>query len=417
MNQPTIRFRPLKRAVAGDKSSILDLLITISPQPPSIETNKSQRTPLNLALVIDRSGSMSGSKLSNARKAARFLASELTERDRLAIISFDEGTKVVIPSQAVRDPQPFLAAINTIHSGGLTALFDGWMAGAIQVAENLDPTALNRVLLLSDGHANQGITNQKKITEKVEGLSERGVSTSAFGLGQDFDEDLMGAIATAGDGTLAHIESPRQLADLYASELESLTTTVGRKVSFGLRGKDGVQLIDLLNDLPPTKRSNYRLPSLRLGQELNIGVRLDIPAWSPNKEICSIRLAWDSPGESQRNTLIEHLNLPVRSKAEIKGMDADETVIEEFAVLEANRARRKAMEELDRNDFYAAHNTLKNMSLSMSLLSPSLRKTREIDLIEKKLVLLRKNRTKARKDLSRESFRSSLDVWEEKNHG
>ncbi|MFL0770766.1 MAG: VWA domain-containing protein, partial [Prochlorococcus sp.] len=156
-------------------------MVTItSPSPPE-DVQSKQRPPLNLALVIDRSGSMSGAKLSNARKAACFLAGELTARDRLAIVSFDDEIRVVVPSQPVRDPQPFIAAINTITSGGCTALFDGWLAGAMQVAEHLNPAALNRVLLLSDGQANDGLTDQDEIAEKVAGLGQRGVSTSAFG--------------------------------------------------------------------------------------------------------------------------------------------------------------------------------------------------------------------------------------------
>ncbi|KZR64531.1 hypothetical protein [Prochlorococcus sp. MIT 1303] len=114
------------------------------------------------------------------------------------------------------------------------------------------------------------------------GLSQRGVSTSAFGLGLDFDEDLMGAIATAGDGTLAHIESPQQLKDLYASELQGLATTIGHKVSLGVRAKNGAEVVDVLNDLPVTDYGNHQLPSLRLGQELNVAVRLQLPAWSAN---------------------------------------------------------------------------------------------------------------------------------------
>ena len=125
MNQPRISFRPLRPAVASDQPTSLDLLVTITSPPPPEDVQSKQRPPLNLALVIDRSGSMSGAKLSNARKAACFLAGELTARDRLAVVSFDDEIRVVVPSQPVRDPQPFIAAINTITSGGCTALFDG----------------------------------------------------------------------------------------------------------------------------------------------------------------------------------------------------------------------------------------------------------------------------------------------------
>lgn len=409
---PTLRFRPLRPAVAVDAPTSLDLLITITPPALPAEQSSRQRLPLNLALVIDRSGSMSGRKLSHARKAARFLVSQLTADDRLALISFDDEVAVLMPSTPVRDPQPFLAAIDTIDSRGCTALFDGWRAGGLQAAEHLAPAALNRVLLLSDGHANRGLTDAAAIADAVAGLSQRGISTSAFGLGLDFDEDLMGAIASAGEGTLAHIESPQQLEDLYASELRGLATTIGRKVSLGIRGKHGAEVVDVLNDLPRTSGGNHQLPGLRYGQELNVAVRLQLPAWTANQPIATVRLAWNPAGADARQELIEPLTLPVRPAADIAGLPVDEAVVEAFALQEANRARRQAMDELDRGDLDAAHGTLALMASRLDSLTPSLRSTQELQLLRQKQALLRSDRKRARKGLSRESLRSSLDVWD-----
>ncbi len=239
---------------------------------------------------------MAGRKLSHARKAARFLAQQLTGRDRLAIVSFDDEVTVNVPSSPAGNPQPFLEAINRIHSGGSTALFDGWLEGAKQVAAHLDPAALNRVLLLSDGQANQGLTDAREIATKVGGLTQRGVSTSSFGLGDGFDEDLMGAIAGAGDGTLAFLDSPDRLEDLYASELQGLATTLGRRVSLGVRPKNGASELDLLNDLPLTDYGNHQLPNLRAGQEIHVGLRCSCPPGYRTRKIASVRLAWDAPG-------------------------------------------------------------------------------------------------------------------------
>jgi Ca-activated chloride channel family protein len=414
---PVIRCRPLRPAVAADQPSALELLISVaSPElPPELQARP--RPPLNLALVIDRSGSMSGSKLSYARKAARFLAGELTARDRLAIVTFDDGVKVVMPSTPVSDPQPFLAAINTIHSGGCTALFDGWLAGATQVAQHLDPAALNRVLLLSDGQANEGLTDHKEIASKVAGLTARGISTSAFGLGYGFDEDLMGAMASSGDGTLAFIESPGQLADLYASELKGLASTLGKRVSLGIRAKGGAELVDVLNDLAATEFGNFRLPNLRAGQELNVGVRLQLPAWAPNQELLSLRLAWDAPGVSERQSQIQTLTLPAMAAADLKELDADPAVAEQLALLKANRERRRAIEQLDLGDFEAADSTLMAACTLMSSIPMSDLTTRELKLLQEKRALLRQDRNLSRKRLSRESLRSNSIVWEEDEDG
>ena len=411
MTQPVLRFRPLRPAVAADGASTLDLLLTIStPELPAGQVQP--RPPLNLALVIDRSGSMAGRKLSYARKAARFLAGELTTRDRLAIVTFDGEVQVVVPSTPVADPLAFIAAINTIHSGGCTALFDGWLEGVMQVAEHLERNALNRVLLLSDGQANEGLTNTAEIAAKVAGLTAKGISTSAFGLGDGFDEDLMGAMATSGDGTLAFIESPGQLPDLYASELQGLANTLGKRVSIGIRTKQGAELVDVLNDLDTTEAGNYRLPNLRAGQELNVGVRLQLPAWMPNQEIASVRLAWDAPGSAERQTLIEHLTLPVKEAAELAGLDTDMAVTEQFALLEANRARRLAIEQLDLGDIEAAETSLDRATALFAAMPGTQLSCREVKLLAEKRALLRQDRNLSRKRLSRESLRSSTNVWE-----
>jgi Ca-activated chloride channel family protein len=408
---PSLHFRPLRPAVAADGATTLDLLITVrSPEPPPSVSR--QRPALNLALVIDRSGSMAGSKLSYARKAARFLAGELSERDRLAIVTFDSEVKVLVPSQPVRDPLLFISAINTIAAGGCTALFDGWLAGATEVASQLDPQGLNRVLLLSDGRANEGLTDHQQIAARVEGLTQRGISTSAFGLGSGFDEDLMGAVAGAGDGTLAQIESPQQLADLYASELQGLASTVGRKVSLGIRARHGAELVDVLNDLPRTSAGNFQLPNLRHGQELGIGVRLQLPAWTPNQEIASVRLAWRSPERDGRQELIEQLTLPVRPQTELEGLAADPLVAEQLALLQANRDRRLAIEELDRGDLRAAMASLEVIDQRLAALPQSASVQRERRLLAEKRALMQQDRGLSRKRLRRESLRSSLSVWE-----
>ena len=408
---PNLCIRSLRPAAASDACSRQDILLTIRSPERLRDINEKPRQALNLALVIDRSGSMAGSKLSYARKAARFLVGQLSERDRLAIVTFDNEAEVVMPSQSVRDPQLFLAAINRIRSGSRTALFDGWRHGALQVAQHLDGAALNRVLLLSDGQANQGLIDGEAIAEAVAGLSQRGVSTSAFGLGRDFDEDLMGAIATGGEGTLAHLESPEQLEDLYAYELRGLTATLGRQVSLRIETCDGAELKDVLNDLPGDARKGYRLPGLRYGQELNIAMQFTLPPWRPNHPIARLTLEWQAEHGMQQLSAV--VQLPVLSAAELSELPTDSAVDEEFTVISSNRARRLAMQQLDLGDVNAATGTLAMMADRMMCMSPSVRTTRELQLLQDKQALLRRDRNAARKQLSKESLRSSLEVWDE----
>ncbi|MCP9851018.1 VWA domain-containing protein [Cyanobium sp. Morenito 9A2] len=411
MEQPTIRFRALRPAVANDGATKLDLLVSVkAPElPPNQAT--AQRPALNLSLVIDRSGSMHGSKLSNAKQAAKFLVGELGANDRLSIVTFDERVNVVVPSQPVTDPLVFLSAISTIKSGGYTDLYQGWVEGAHQVAEFVNPAGVNRVLLLSDGEANEGLTSHVEIGQKVAGLNARGISTSAFGIGEGFDEDLMGAVASGGDGTLAHIENPDQLADLYASELRGLVATAGRRVSFNVQPKNGAAVSDVLNDLPVLKGGEYQLPNLRYGQELNIGLRLTLPAWEPNQHILSLQLGWDDPGATERQMLEQSLIMPIMAGAELLAMEPDGVVAEKFALLKANRTRRLAIAEMDKGNDQGATAYMAKCDAELALLDQTDDVVMERKLLAEKRKMIGKNRNMTRKRLSKESLRSSTNVW------
>ena len=216
----------------------------------------------------------------------------------------------------------------------------------------------------------------------------------------------------AGDGTLAYIESPVQLAKLYTSELDGLVRTLGKKVSLGIRAKRDVQLLDVINDFKLTSAGNWQLPNLRYGQELTIAARFKLPPWQPNREIVSLRLAWNQTGGKERLSFVEHITLPVMAAVDLEGMEPDLVVIEQFELLLANRERSRAIEELDRGNLRAARALLEAIDQRLSLLPQTEAIQRERLLLEEKKALLDQDLNLSRKRLRRESLRSSMSVWE-----
>ncbi len=195
--KPVIELIPERAGVRLDSSTELHVLVRIVPPVPPVAT---RRPALNIALVIDRSGSMSGSKLRAAKAAAIYAVQQLTADDRVSVTIYDDEVETIVPSTLALDKISIMRSIERIESGGSTALHAGWVEGGVQVSRHLAPKRLNRVLLLTDGQANAGETNADRIASDVHGLAKRGVTTSTMGLGNDYNEDLLEAIATSGDG-------------------------------------------------------------------------------------------------------------------------------------------------------------------------------------------------------------------------
>ena len=368
MNQPTLSLIPMYAAVAAGRSMTLDVLVKI--MPPTVERSV-QRPPLNLGLVLDRSGSMSGAKIDYARQAVAYAIKQLLPSDRLSLTLFDTQVKTEIPSTLATDKQKLLDIVRHIRTGSSTALHAGWVNGGMQVSQYLNPEHLNRVVLLSDGLANVGETRPDAIARDVHGLMERGVTTTTLGVGADYDEDLLEAMARSGDGNFFHIDSPDQLPEIFDTELQGLVGTVGHSVELSLTPLREATLSNVLNDLAKTPAGALKLPNLTVGSPLNIMVRLRVPALAEGSQVLQVKLAWQTPQQTEVYSLSGALHLDVVNPEQMSDFPANPDVEAQVALLMAARARQEAIRFADRGDWVGAASALRESSVMLSAMPAS----------------------------------------------
>jgi len=206
-----------------------------------------ERRPLDIALVLDRSGSMAGSKLQLARKAARQAVETLGSQDSVALITYDDEVTRLVPGARLdaEHRRQLLAAIDGITPGGTTNLSGGWLTGCEEVGRLAREEAVARVLLLSDGLANRGMTDRDELAHHAGELRARGVVTSCLGVGNDFDERLMEGMARAGGGNFYFLERAEQIPDYLLTELGDALEVVARGVALELDGEVGMEIESL----------------------------------------------------------------------------------------------------------------------------------------------------------------------------
>jgi Ca-activated chloride channel family protein len=346
--QTTVSVTSSHPAACTDAEVVLDTVVRVVPGVPE---GPKARPPLNLALVLDRSGSMAGArKLDYARQAAVFAVEQLLPDDRVAVFAFDDTVEVVAASAPATDRVGLVGRINRIDTGGSTALHAGWLAGATAVRDHLRPGGLNRVILLTDGQANVGLTDSTEIAADVARLKTEGVGTTAIGLGADYNEDLLEAMARAGDGNYYYVETPKQLPDIYQSELQGLAATVGRDVRLAVEPAAGVTVADVVNDLNRDEAGRLMLANLIAGMPAEVVVRLRVaPRAAADAPLARFVLTWSAPqqGVDSTETVLE---LPAVPHAEWTAWAVNPEVRQSVQVQEVNRLKREATRALDGGD-------------------------------------------------------------------
>ncbi len=255
-----IVINPIRPALS-DLDQDFHILVRLQSEPQA----GFKRTPLNLALVIDRSGSMQGSKLREAKRCVVDLIQRMHSEDQVGLVQYDDQIDTLLPLTPVDQVSGIIdVLVQGITANGGTDLHAGWLRGGEMLAPKTGNQSTCHTILLSDGQANRGLTNTARICEQVSALAGAGVTTTTVGLGADFNEELMTAIAQAGQGSAHYGERAIDLAETFEAEIGLLSQLQWRNVEMSLSGES--THIEILNTYQRAGEG-WRMPSVALGSE------------------------------------------------------------------------------------------------------------------------------------------------------
>ncbi|MBA2701333.1 MAG: VWA domain-containing protein, partial [Chloroflexi bacterium] len=359
--RPAFNIRTDRRLVrAGGRSSRF-LLVELSAPTQERDPNR-RRQPVNLAFVVDRSGSMAGrGKLDLAKQAVEEALRRLESDDRFSVVVYDDQVDVVAPSDRATGVARARASggLAAVDARGSTDLAGGWFAGCGQVAEHLLADGVNRCLVLTDGLANVGLTDPTELAHHAGELRARGVSTTTFGVGEDFDEALLQSMADAGGGHFFFIGSLPEIRDHITGEVGEALDVVARDVVLEVTAPESVA-VESMTPYRVERRGSrtlLHLGDLVSGQVVRLVLRLTFPYGEVGREIGALVAVADQ-AEALRGvepvgvgwTYAEHR----ANDAQERDHEVDRAVAEVFAA----RARQEAVTLNRRGSFAAARAAL-----------------------------------------------------------
>lgn len=331
------------------------------------ESKGHERPPLNIGVVLDRSGSMAGDKLDHAKKAIEFLIQHLSAQDTFSLVTYDKRVTVNYAPNVVSNKDVISQALQKIKAGSTTNLSGGWLQGCTLVSDVEKKTGqINRVLLLSDGLANEGIIDTARLKGMAKQKRSESITTSTMGVGMGFNEDLMTEMASEGGGAFYFIDDPDQAPTIFAEELRGLLNVVAQNLTITLECSENVRVLRQLNLYSTEQRSGntaFLLGDLFADEEKTLVLELHVPAMAElgQIEVAKMRFDYDEIQDDK----VEHqtLEIPIYinmvSDEDFAKTEPNELVLKQVLLLSAAHARREAMNEADKGNFDSASQILK----------------------------------------------------------
>lgn len=345
-------------------SSKVDLLLTFQAEAPAAASKRS----LNLALVIDRSASMAGNPLKHALQASRQLVERMGPQDWLSIVTYDDGVYSVLAPTRVTDKAAIGRVLSQIRVGGCTNLSGGWLKGVEHVSANKASERINRVLLLTDGQANAGITDVQTLINTAREKATSGAMTTTLGFGSNFNEDLLIGMANAGEGHFYYIQTPEDAEGVFGIEMDGLGTIIAQNLEVTLKPAPTVKVASVLN--------RYRFESR--GQEVAVGLG-DVSSTEPRQLAAELSVdAGTAAGPVTLATLVYRaqavvdgaireisgevpITVNLAAASESAAVSADKNVLAQTNRLRIARVKDQAVELADKGDFTLASQRLRQV--------------------------------------------------------
>jgi Ca-activated chloride channel family protein len=350
-------------------SSKVDLLVTFQAESSAATARRS----LNLSLVIDRSASMAGVPLKQALQASRQLVERMGSEDWLSIVTYDDSVSTVLAPTRVTDKAAIGSVLSKVHAGGCTNLSGGWLKGVEHVGTNKARERINRVLLLTDGQANAGITDAQALISTAREKSAAGVITTTLGFGSNFNEDLLIGMANASEGHFYYIQTPEDAEGVFNIEMEGLGSLVAQNLEVTLKPASTVKVASVLN--------RYRFEAR--GQEVAVGLG-DVYATEPRQLAAELSVeAGGATGPVTLATLVFRAQAVVDgavreisgevpivanlgSASESAAVSADKNVLAQTNRLRIARVKDQAVELADKGDLASASQRLRQVIAELS---------------------------------------------------
>lgn len=303
----------------SDTEVVVKIDLTAAANP------RHKRSPLNIAVVLDRSGSMAGAKIEKARQAASMLVDQLAPGDIFSLVAFDSTVEVIVPAQPIEDRDGIKERIGRIRPRNNTAIYAGVEAGAKELRRFFSNKRINRILLLSDGLANVGPSSPQALRGLGEHLAGDGISVSTIGVGDDYNEDLMSALAEASDANYYYVKDTEKLPQIFARELGSLLSVAAREIRIEVVCPKGVRPLGFLGrpEKFEDQRAIVRLDSLAAGQNRSILLRCRPSATHSGSaaELARVKIHYtDELADGRESSAAETVNIsftdnPTRAKS------------------------------------------------------------------------------------------------------
>lgn len=353
----------------GDGGWLLRALVKIVGET----REEAGRTPLNLSLVLDRSSSMGGGKLEAVKEAAILLVQRLAPTDTLSVVAYDDRVTVIAPPARGAEQLHLAEQIRGIHIRGSTNLSGGWLQGRKFVAEHMREGSVNRILLLTDGQANRGITAPDQLIGLCREAAATGVTTTTIGFGADYDEDLLTAMADAGGGGAYYIEQPDQAPGVFEEELRGLLSIAAQNVTVEISTTGAVESCRVLHTYPSTQQGGVL--TLNLGDLYAREPRPVLVEFLIKPADAAAATPDDAASEIPVGTVVvlgdvltagggvaeREVALPIRLSP-VEGGLVEPEVRRELTLLEAAKVREQALEARTAEEFRQARVGLSAMS-------------------------------------------------------
>jgi len=240
------------------------------------------RAPVNISLVLDKSGSMKGSNMEEARSGAIEAIRRLGPDDIVSVVTYDSTVQVLVPATKLTDKDMVCRRISQIRAGGGTALFAGVSKGAAEIRKFADSDYVNRVILLSDGKANIGASSPSELGSLGASFKKENISVSTMGLGPGYNEDLMIQLASRSGGNHIFIEDTAQLAGIFHEEFQTVLSVVAQEVSVAINVSKDVRPIRVLGREAEINGQQVitQLSQIYSEQEQYVVLEVEVPATS-----------------------------------------------------------------------------------------------------------------------------------------